>query len=175
MHMQDHMTVYQAAEALGISVDTIRRRIKAGKLAATQDEKGQWWLPMHVIQPLMQMPMQESRDAYALPMQAIESELEDLRQELAIALNELESARRETASAKAEISRLEVNLTDLRQHNADLREQLQARTNELQQEQANHEAQLQRRDSLLLDLQQRLSLPAPEPKLSFFQRLFGRK
>jgi len=36
------LTINEAATALGVSVDTIKRRLKRGELAACKDERGRW-------------------------------------------------------------------------------------------------------------------------------------
>src|SRR3954447_25314138 len=36
--------VLEAAARLGLSADTVRRRLRAGTLTAQQDNKGQWWI-----------------------------------------------------------------------------------------------------------------------------------
>jgi excisionase family DNA binding protein len=38
------MTISEAAAALHVSVDTVRRRVRGGAIPATRDDKGQWWL-----------------------------------------------------------------------------------------------------------------------------------
>src|SRR3954466_3921872 len=36
--------VLEAAARLGLSADTVRRRLRAGTLTAQRDNKGQWWI-----------------------------------------------------------------------------------------------------------------------------------
>jgi molybdopterin-binding protein len=36
--------IREAAELVGVSADTLRRRIDAGRLPAVRDEHGQWWI-----------------------------------------------------------------------------------------------------------------------------------
>jgi excisionase family DNA binding protein len=40
------VTIADAAHRLGVSDDTIRRRVKAGDLAARRDEHGRLWIPV---------------------------------------------------------------------------------------------------------------------------------
>jgi excisionase family DNA binding protein len=38
--------IAEAAQRLGVSVDSIRRRIRKGELPAQRDNRGQWWLEL---------------------------------------------------------------------------------------------------------------------------------
>jgi len=40
----DLCSVMEAAQRLNVSVDTVRRRIRAGEIDGRRDERGQWWL-----------------------------------------------------------------------------------------------------------------------------------
>ena len=40
------VSIPEAAQRLNVSVDTIRRQVRSGALAANRDEKGQWWLDL---------------------------------------------------------------------------------------------------------------------------------
>lgn len=99
-----------AAARLGVSVDTIRRRLRKGELQATRDNHGQWWLdlpddaapevhrlsaeerlasamPAPAQQP-MQMPMQAPDQAL---VDALRAQVADLR----IRLDQADARERE--------------------------------------------------------------------------------
>lgn len=40
-----------AARVLGVSADTVRRKVKTGVLTARQDERGRWWVTMSAGEP----------------------------------------------------------------------------------------------------------------------------
>ncbi|MBU2702713.1 hypothetical protein Ga0466249_003848 [Sporomusaceae bacterium BoRhaA] len=52
--MDGYYNVRQAAEAMNVSIKTVRNRIKAGELPATWEDRGkgrsQWWIPIAAIQ-----------------------------------------------------------------------------------------------------------------------------
>ena len=80
----DRLTITQAAARLGVSVDTIRRRVRKGELNANRDNKGQWWLELaDDVQPEPPMPTIAERLAPAMvapalqPMQMLDAALAD--------------------------------------------------------------------------------------------------
>lgn len=168
------MDIPQAAAYLKITEDAVRKRIKRGKLQSTTidgrihvvlpQEEGMSNTGQTSVQDVSKTEVETMSDT---KLADLREELEKARAEIAVAKAEVERinalrdeltrVREEAAVAKAEVGRMEA-------HVEDLRKQLDTRTIEMQQERTNHEAQLQRRDSLLLDLQKKLALPAPEPK-----------
>jgi len=142
------MDISQAAAYYKITEDAVRKRIKRGKLQSTTIDGR-----IHVF---LAKP-EDTSNTDQTTVQDTSKTAEDSvsNAELIRLHEELARAREEAAVAKAEVNRLEAHVTDLRK-------QLDARTEEMREERTNHESQLQRRDSLLLDLQKRLALPAPE-------------
>jgi excisionase family DNA binding protein len=49
--MFERLCIRDAAKRMGVSVDTVRRRIKAKGINAQRDNSGQWWvlLPMQCL------------------------------------------------------------------------------------------------------------------------------
>jgi len=142
------MNISQAAAYFKITEDAVRKRIKRGALQSkTIDGR------IHVLLDKQEDMSNTNQTAVQDTSKTAEDNVSNA--ELLRLHEELAKAREEAAVAKAEINRLDA-------HVADLRRQLDARTEEMRQERDNHESQLQRRDSLLLDLQKRLALPAPE-------------
>ncbi len=69
--MPERVSITDAAHRLGVSKDTIRRRIKSGQLDAEKDNiAGQWWvlLPMgaQVARPRPRAPAQDAEGVAAL-------------------------------------------------------------------------------------------------------------
>lgn len=100
--------ITEAAARLGVSADTIRRRLRKGELAATRDNHGQWFLDLADDAPLA-VPMQPANKclapavlapAYA-PMQAADAALAD-------------ALRAQVADLTARLDRTEAREADLR-------------------------------------------------------------
>lgn len=142
------LDISQAAAHLGITEDAVRKRIKRGKLQSIIVDGR-----IHVLLDKQGDMSNIDRTTVQDSSKTAEDTVSNV--ELLRLHEELAKAREEAAVAKAEVNRLD-------SHVADLRKQLDARTEEMREERTNHESQLQRRDSLLLDLQKRLALPAPE-------------
>jgi molybdopterin-binding protein len=58
-HMQD-LSLGQAARAIGVSVDTLRRWDRAGKLETTRDERNQRRVPRREVERLTSRPPRHS-------------------------------------------------------------------------------------------------------------------
>lgn len=94
------MSITDAAARLGVSVDTIRRRLRKDELQAVRDNHGQWWLDLpddiapevHRLsveerlspamlapaQQPMQMPMQVAQEADPALVDALQERIADL-------------------------------------------------------------------------------------------------
>ena len=57
--MSDRLSLGEAARALGVSVDTLRRWDRAGKLATVRDERNRRLVPAHEIERLSARPRRE--------------------------------------------------------------------------------------------------------------------
>lgn len=126
----ERMSVADAAARLGVSVDTIRRKIKRRELIAQRDNMGKWWVlapqpAAHADAAPTPKPMQQPAYAPAEPMQqpdtALVSELRArladkdaelarlgtlLEQERTERRADAERHRQDTAAAAAERGRL---------------------------------------------------------------------
>jgi molybdopterin-binding protein len=56
MPRQEEMPLGQAAAAIGVSVDTLRRWDRAGKLRTRRDERGRRWVPVSEVGRLAASP-----------------------------------------------------------------------------------------------------------------------
>lgn len=90
------VSISQAAALLGVSTDTIRRRIRRGELQARQDGRGRLLVLLadgeeaHALQPLEELVAELRRERDRL-----ERELDDAKQTLRNALQAAENERRE--------------------------------------------------------------------------------
>jgi len=140
------LTIAEAAAALGVSVDTVRRRVRRGELAAeqVQTERGPVWrLSVHAVPSVLSTPStsvpgtpsSNGHSTLGTPGSAAEHAMHDqpLRPELLKALELLERAQVEVV-AKAEAAamwqtRAELLAVQLQQRDrelADAREELRA-------------------------------------------------
>ncbi len=56
----EEMPLSRAAEAIGVSVDTLRRWDRAGRLKTRRDERGRRWVPASEVQRLADRPQRHS-------------------------------------------------------------------------------------------------------------------
>jgi len=129
--------ITETAARLGVSVDSIRRRIRKGELAAERDNRGQWWIeladnaapavPMQSVddrigsasiapaQLPMQMPMQpppsDPRDA---TIEALKGEVSTLREALARERDRVDVVRLEGQEARERTDRVMAGREDAR-------------------------------------------------------------
>jgi molybdopterin-binding protein len=60
MPKQSEMALSKAAAAIGVSVDTLRRWERAGKLQTRRDERGRRWVPAAEVERLADRPRRHS-------------------------------------------------------------------------------------------------------------------
>lgn len=107
------VSIPEAAQRLNVSVDSIRRRVRSGALAASRDERGQWWLDLpDEAQAARVVEGERLGLGLGTPLQRNEREsligaLEDQVDDLKARLDRSEAERREEADrARAERDRL---------------------------------------------------------------------
>jgi excisionase family DNA binding protein len=104
------LSVADAAARLGVSTDTVRRKLKRGQLQAKRDNHGQWWVDV----PADAKPPEPMRHAAYEPRRdPVGVLVEELRNQLARIGTDLDAAHaRETAERERhaeEIKRLEAD------------------------------------------------------------------
>jgi excisionase family DNA binding protein len=113
------LSLSEAAAALGVSADTVVRRIRAGKLRGEKDDAGRWvvWLDDIPSAPARVVPRVdvESKIAPATePDAAVQLEQQRVRLELAAALETVESLRADKERLETRIDRAEDERSELR-------------------------------------------------------------
>src|SRR3954447_5997849 len=102
------LSVADAAARLGISTDTVRRKLKRGQLQAKRDNHGQWWVEVPADAKPAE-PMQHA--AYEPRTDPVGALTEELRSQIARLRTDLDAAyAREAAERErhaVEIKRLE--------------------------------------------------------------------
>ena len=102
------LSVADAAARLGISTDTVRRKLKRGQLQAKRDNHGQWWVEVPADAKPAE-PMQHA--AYEPRPDPVGALLEELRTQVGRLCTDLDAAyARESAERErhaAEIARLD--------------------------------------------------------------------
>jgi hypothetical protein len=107
-------SITDAAALLGVSVDSIRRRLRSGALPGVRDNRGQWWLDLpDNVPPEAATPSVEERLAPAMlalaqqPMQPPDTPLVDaLRDQVADLTGRLDRAEaRGAADCEAAVAR----------------------------------------------------------------------
>ena len=102
------LSIADAAVRLGVSTDTVRRKLKRGHLRATRDNHGQWWIELPAdaapATPKQRAAYEPMRDAEALLLEELRNQIGRLRSDLDAAYAR-EVAERERHAA--EIARLE--------------------------------------------------------------------
>ena len=102
------LSVADAAARLGISTDTVRRKLKRGQLQAKRDNHGQWWVEV----PADAKPVEHRQHAAYVPKPDADARLtEELRGQIIRLRTDLDAAyAREAAERErhaAEIARLD--------------------------------------------------------------------
>src|SRR5215217_5662673 len=105
------LSVADAAARLGISTDTVRRKLKRGQLQAKRDNHGQWWVEVPADakppEPMQQAAYEPRQDPVGLLTEELRSQITRLRTDLDAAYAR-ETAERERQAE--EIKRLEAIL-----------------------------------------------------------------
>ena len=106
------LSVADAAARLGISTDTVRRKLKRGQLQAKRDNHGQWWVEVPAdakpAEPMQHAAYEPRQDPVGVLMDELRSQITRLRTDLDAAYAR-ETAERERQAD--EIKRLEAILT----------------------------------------------------------------
>ena len=109
------LTISEAAAALGVSVDTIRRKIKRGELRAHQDNKGRYLVAVETPRlvgapPVASVPGNAAETArLRLGLEHAEAMVAELRHQREVLEGELQGARQamqDAATERAELRRL---------------------------------------------------------------------
>ncbi|VBB08446.1 Hypothetical protein LUCI_3752 [Lucifera butyrica] len=97
--MKDHYNIKQAAEVIGVSTKTVRKRIQSGELPAVWEDRGkgmsQWWIPMGAVQaaattleaiPVTRhlSPVEVAQMIQNAVREAVQQELENFREDMEI-------------------------------------------------------------------------------------------
>src|SRR4051794_25142071 len=103
-----HSTNMSFETALGISTDTVRRKLKRGQLQAKRDNQGQWWIEVPAdakpAEPMQRAAYEPKPDADAQLAEELRSQIIRLRTDLDAAYAR-EAAERERHAA--EVARLD--------------------------------------------------------------------
>lgn len=103
------LDVLNAAVALGVSPDTVRRRIRSGAVEARRDASGKWMVTVEVPAAVPAPPGQD-RDG----LQTIGDELERAREEISRLRERLSSSQADAARLQEEARGLRVLLDEVR-------------------------------------------------------------
>lgn len=104
------LSISEAAAALGVSVDTIRRKIKRGEMQAEQDEHGKYMVKVKaadggpVAPPTVGGPAETAR--LRLELDQAERMIDELRHQREVLEAELQGARQAMQDAATERSEL---------------------------------------------------------------------
>ena len=105
------LSVADAAARLGISTDTVRRKLKRGQLQAKRDNHGQWWVEVPAdakpAEPMQHAACEPRQDPVGVLMDELRSQITRLRTDLDAAYAR-ETAERERQAD--EIKRLEATV-----------------------------------------------------------------
>ena len=116
------LTIPEAAAALGISTDTVRRRVKAGILTARTDERGRYLIEVadELLRPAAVSPTQVQEEEIERGLALVErfnlavaQQVEPIRQELGAASQRLEEANRKVAELADQNGYLRARVEDL--------------------------------------------------------------
>src|SRR5918997_3080596 len=105
------LSIADAAARLGISTDTVRRKLKRGQLRAQRDNHGQWWVEVSgeakPAEPMQRAAYEPTHNPVGLLVEELRSQISRLRTDLDAAYAR-ETAEREHHAAQ--IASLEASL-----------------------------------------------------------------
>lgn len=108
------LSVADAATRLGISTDTVRRKLKRGQLRGQRDNHGQWWIELSADakapEPMQRAAYEPRPDATAMLLEELRSQINRLSTDLDAAYAR-EIVERERHARQ--VLRLEERLTDM--------------------------------------------------------------
>jgi excisionase family DNA binding protein len=114
------LSIADAAARLGISTDTVRRKLKRGQLRAQRDNHGQWWVELSAdakaAEPMQRAAYEPTHDPAAALVDELRSQISRLRMDLDAAYAR-ETAERERHAGQ--IAGLETLLATERDRSAE--------------------------------------------------------
>ncbi len=120
------MGIMEAAGCLGVSVDTVRRRIRKGEISAVRDNRGQWMLDLpDDAAPMQPTEVRTGPPAHAAMQDAyagiLRGQVKDLQARLDRAEERAERQGRELTAAVARASIAETEVGGVREMLAEAR------------------------------------------------------
>lgn len=112
------LTLPEAAVLLGTSVESVRRRIKAGRIQAFRDDRGR-------VRIRASVPASETEPAEAASLNSLWEELKLTKQELAAATSQTEELRQELGLAHFHRREAQQELQSLQNQTQELRDELE--------------------------------------------------
>jgi excisionase family DNA binding protein len=105
------LTLAEAAALLGSSVDSVRRRIKAGQIRAFRDRRGRIRVDASVTYDPLEEDLQDVSDSEAVSrlweeLKQVRAQLEEVEADNARLLNELQATENALEYTKAEVANL---------------------------------------------------------------------
>ncbi|GAC1345193.1 MAG: hypothetical protein NVSMB29_19330 [Candidatus Dormibacteria bacterium] len=100
------MTISEAALTLGVSTDTVRRRVKRGELQETQDARGHLCVDVDAIGPDVEVTGRSAAPQLAIEVAHLRSMLDRASQERDRAIEESQAWRTEAQRASGERAEL---------------------------------------------------------------------
>jgi excisionase family DNA binding protein len=100
------MTIAEAALALGVSTDTVRRRVKRGELRETQDARGHLCVDLDGTEPALEVVGRSAAPQLATEVSHLRAMLEHATQERDRAIEESQAWRTEAQRASGERAEL---------------------------------------------------------------------
>lgn len=100
------MTIAEAALTLGVSTDTVRRRVKRGELHETQDARGHLCVDLDGLEPSLEVVGRSAAPQLATEVAHLRAMLEHAAQERDRAIEESQAWRSEAQRASGERAEL---------------------------------------------------------------------
>ena len=100
------MTIAEAALTLGVSTDTVRRRVKRGELQETQDARGRLCVDLDGLEPDVEVTGRAAAPQLAAEVAHLRAMLERATQERDRAIDESQAWRTEAQRASGERAEL---------------------------------------------------------------------
>lgn len=101
-HGATHMSPAQAAQRVGVSRWTVMRAINSKELKAFRDNKNQWKITPNALQEWRPSTERTGEEVHTLHTPAINEELIEIREKLAVAVGRAEAAERARDQAEAD-------------------------------------------------------------------------
>ena len=104
------ITITEAASTLGVSPETIRRRVRRGELPSRKDERGRYLLDVELGLPPLSAIASNDATLHAAGLLRLRQELDQAVREIGHRDELLEEARKRTERAERESDRLQQQL-----------------------------------------------------------------